>query len=137
VADVIAAVKLAGDNGRCRSGASAGVPQWKPRRPESMRRRSVSRARRSLSLLFAGWLGALALETAPHLVHHLLDEDQGATCEFLAAADEPAVVAAPAVSLVAWPARDLPVDRAVPSRPAVARTAAVARAPPTARLAPG
>jgi hypothetical protein len=103
---------------------------------EAMRRRSVSRARRSLSLLFAGWLGALALETAPHLVHHLLlDEDQGAACEFLGAADEPAVVEAPAVALVPWPARDLPVDRAVPSRPTVARPAAVARAPPAARLA--
>lgn len=100
-----------------------------------MRRRSVSRARRVLSLLFAGWLGALALETAPHLVHHLFDEDQGAACEFLGAADEPAVVEAPAVALVPWPARDLPVDRAVPSRPTVARPAAVARAPPAARPA--
>jgi hypothetical protein len=99
-----------------------------------MRRRSVSRARRSLSLLLAGWLGVLALETAPHLVHHLLDEDQGAACEFLAAADEPAVVAVPDVALIAGPARDLPADRAVPSRPAVARPAAVARAPPAARF---
>jgi hypothetical protein len=102
-----------------------------------MRRRFLSRARRPLSLLFASWLCALVLETAPHLVHHLFDEDQGSTCEFLAAAEAPAVVGMPAETLVGLPAQDLPIDRDVPHCPAVAIMAAEARAPPLACLASG
>jgi hypothetical protein len=102
-----------------------------------MRRRFTSHARRPLSLLFAVWLCALVLETAPHLVHHLFDEDQGSTCEFLAAAEAPAVVGTPAEALVGLPVRDLPIDREVPHCPAVSIMAAEARAPPLSCLAPG
>ena len=102
-----------------------------------MRRRFSSRARRPLSLLFAIWLCALVLETAPHLVHHLFDEDQGSTCEFLAAAEAPAVVGTPTEALVGLPARDLPIDRDVPRCPAASIMAAEARAPPLACLASG
>jgi hypothetical protein len=101
-----------------------------------MRRRFTSRARRPLSLLFAVWLGALVLEMAPHLVHHLFDEDQGATCDFLAAADAPAVVGVPAEPLGGRPARDLPTDRDAPHHPSLSLMAAGARAPPLACRAP-
>jgi hypothetical protein len=107
------------------------------RGPEVMRRRLTSCARRPLSLLFAVWLCALVLETAPHLVHHLFDEDQGSACEFLAAAEAPAVVGAPAEVLVRLPERDLPIDRDVPHCPAVSIMAAEARAPPLSCLAAG
>ena len=102
-----------------------------------MRRRLLSRVRRPLSLLFAVWLCALAFETAPHLVHHLFDEDRGSTCEFLAAADAPAIVGTPAEALVGLPARDLPIDRDVPHCPAVSIMAAEARAPPLVCRASG
>jgi hypothetical protein len=100
-----------------------------------MRPPFISRARRPLSLLFAVWLCALLLETAPHLVHHVFDEDQGSTCEFLAAAHAPAVIGTPVQALVPLPAPDLPTDYHVPLRPTVWLMAAVARAPPRARLA--
>src|SRR5262245_53154755 len=102
-----------------------------------MRRRWVTRARRPLSLLFAGWLCALLLETAPHLVHHLFDEDQGSDCEFLAAADAPVVIGAPAEIVVERAPSDLPADGTVPQRPSGVRMAAVARAPPFGGQPPG
>ena len=37
--------------------------------------------------ILAAWLAALGGETGIHLAHHLLDEDEGADCGFLAAAD--------------------------------------------------
>src|SRR5262245_40718673 len=104
---------------------------------EAMRRRLTLRARRPLSLLLAGWLCALLLETAPHLVHHLFDEDQGSACEFLAAADSPAVVDVPAVALVGLSAPVRPIDRDVPHRPIVSIRTAGARAPPLASRASG
>jgi hypothetical protein len=100
-----------------------------------MRRRFLSCVRRPLSLLFAAWLFALLLEAAPHLVHHLFDEDQGSGCEFLAAADVPAIVGAPPEAVLQLPSRDLSTDVAVPRRPTVCITAAVARAPPRSGLA--
>ena len=45
---------------------------------------AVARRHSALALLFAGWLLGWALESAPHLVHHLFDEDDGAGCGFLA-----------------------------------------------------
>jgi hypothetical protein len=103
-----------------------------------MSRRCTSRARRLLSLLFAGWLCAVLLETAPHLVHHLFDEDQGSACEFLAAADSPAVVGTPAEAFViGLPAQDLPTDGDVPHRPLVSSMVVGARAPPSACRASG
>jgi hypothetical protein len=113
------------------------VPQWSEEVAEAMRCRFTSRARRPLSLLFAVWLCALILETAPHLVHHLFDENQRSTCEFLAAADAPAVVGTPAEALVGLPVRDLPIDRDVPHCPPVSIMAAEARAPPLSCLASG
>jgi hypothetical protein len=100
-----------------------------------MRRRFVSRTRRPLSLLFAVWLCALLLETAPHLVHHLFDEDQGAGCEFLAAAGDAPAIVGPADVLAGLPAQDLPTGRDIRHPPTVYVTAAVARAPPLACLA--
>jgi hypothetical protein len=90
-----------------------------------------------LSVLFAGWLFGLVLETAPHRVHHLFDQDQGSACEFFAVADAPAVAAAPVEMLTRVPVRDLPIDCDVPHCPAVSITAAEARAPPLSCLAFG
>jgi hypothetical protein len=96
-----------------------------------MPRRLIARGRRPLGLLLGTWLFALVVETAPHLAHHLFDEDPASACEFLAAADhDPVIVGAPAVVLGALPARDEAIDRSQPSHPTPAAPAAVSRAPP-------
>ena len=101
-----------------------------------MFRRLIARGFRPLALLFGIWLFALVLETAPHLVHHLFDEDEAPACEFLAVADhEPGIVGAPPVVLAGLPARDRAVDRSGPHTPAAAVPAAVSRAPPLALFA--
>jgi hypothetical protein len=96
----------------------------------------IAWGRRPLGLLLGTWLFALVLETAPHLVHHLFDEDPASACEFLAAADHaPVIVSAPAVVLGALPAHDELVDRSQPDSPTPAAPAPVSRAPPLACLA--
>jgi hypothetical protein len=111
------------------------MAQWEATRIRVMPRRLIARGR-PLGLLLGIWLCALVLETAPHLVHHLFDEDLVSACEFLAAADhDPVIVGAPAVVLGALPARDETTDRSQPSHPTRAAPAAVSRAPPSACLA--
>jgi hypothetical protein len=83
----------------------------------------VSRVRRPSGLLLGAWLFALVLETAPHLVHHLFDEEPASACEFLATADhEPGIVGAPPVVLAGLPARDRALERSRPHVPAATRS---------------
>jgi hypothetical protein len=54
--------------------------------------------------LLAAWLLVLALEAAPHLVHHLLDEDPP-TCGFLALVTDTPGVPSPVLDLPSPAAR--------------------------------
>ena len=96
----------------------------------------VARRHPALALLFAGWLLGLALQSAPHLVHHLFDEDDGAGCGFLATTHHtPAATHAPilvprSLATAETPLPWLSLFRSAPdSRPAAAR------GPPAACLA--
>jgi hypothetical protein len=54
--------------------------------------------------LLAAWLLVLALEAAPHLVHHLLDEDQP-TCGFMALVTDAPGLQSPVLDLLRPAAR--------------------------------
>jgi hypothetical protein len=90
-----------------------------------------SRVRALSGLLLGAWLFALALVTASHLAHHLLDERGASACEFLGAADHgPGIVGAPTVANEDRLAHGGPADRSRPTRPTAAILAAASRAPP-------
>jgi hypothetical protein len=93
------------------------------------------RIRRPVGLLLGAWLFALVLETAPHLVHHLFDEDPASACEFLAAADHDLGIVGASLAFTSLPARDGVPDHFRPHASTVAVPAAVSRAPPLAFLA--
>jgi hypothetical protein len=67
-----------------------GVAWYRGLSPQAVRRRPVNRLRvrastqpRVWPALLAAWVLVLTIEAAPHLVHHLLDDDPP-TCGFLA-----------------------------------------------------
>jgi hypothetical protein len=80
------------------------------------------------AILFASYL----VELAPHLVHHVFDEDDVApTCPFVAPASDSPIAAAPSSALApcdAWTAAAPP--GALPLRAGPATPAARSRAPP-------
>jgi len=96
----------------------------------------VARRHSALALLFAGWLLGWALESAPHLVHHLFDEDDGAGCSFLATAHHtPAATHAPILAPRSLATAEKPPPWLALFRSALDPRPAFARAPPAACLA--
>jgi hypothetical protein len=96
----------------------------------------VARRHPALALLFAGWLLGLALESAPHLVHHLFDEDDGAGCGFLATTHHtPAATHAPVLVPRSLATAERPLLWLSLFRPGPEPRPASARGPPAACLA--
>ena len=93
--------------------------------------RSWRRERRAaMGALSAALLLGFIVETAPHLVHHVLDSDKGAGCQVLQAAERSHAVVGtldvtPAPVLAALP--DVPATLLLPALPA---PAPCGRAPP-------
>ena len=82
-------------------------PTWRedalpaePGRPTSRSGPPAFHSRRAAAVVLAVWIALVAMEAAPHLVHHLFDDDdQASQCEFLALADHTPGALAPSPDL--------------------------------------
>jgi hypothetical protein len=94
---------------------------------------SLARQRAAAAVL-AVWIALVAVEAAPHLVHHLFDDDQAPPCEFLALADHaPGLLAASPDLPVLADATERPTLRAQSALPGVFSSPFGPRAPPEPR----
>ena len=86
--------------------------------------------RRALAMTASGLLLGFVVETTPHLVHHSLDPDRGASCRVLQAAERnQAVIDTPDALLVSAPAYLEARPMLVPA-PALSAPTPCGRAPP-------
>ena len=89
---------------------------------------------RAAAMVLAVWMAVVAVEAAPHLVHHLFDDDQAPPCEFLALADHTPGALAPSPDLpVLADATEPPVLHVQGALPSVLPSSFDARAPPEPR----
>src|SRR5262249_2802135 len=93
--------------------------------------RLITQGRRPLGIVLGALLFALVLETTPHLVHHLFEQDEASGCEFLTAADhDPAIVDGTSGGLGVPQAREMLADTAPATPCSLAIQAAASRGPP-------
>lgn len=86
--------------------------------------------RRAIATIAMLGLLGVAAQTGPHLVHHVLDLDQGSRCQLLQAAQHADAVTTPVIDITPPAAQAFVDERPAPSTPAPRERVPRDRAPP-------